>query len=166
MAPFVTLRAVFLTSSGSTSGTLVYSRSSAAGGAGALASWSGVGFTSRLVTEYCAPRVFWPRSPTRVRPVGSYRQRPLICTFVAGYGSGSQLCLYEPAAEMFVLISVAPTDGLSPSGRGSSSGTSLTLRSEDFQAVPSNWSSATIRRYRSWVFVALVRYRMTSRSSG
>lgn len=60
-------------------------------------------------------------------------------------------------AETLVLISAVPIAGLSPSGCGSTSGTSLILRSDDFQEAPSNWSRATIRRYRSWVSWALVR---------
>lgn len=80
----MTLRAVFATTAGNDSGTFVNSRFREAGGGGASASCCAVGCTIRLVTWYCTPRVFWPWSPTRVRPTGSYRQEPLMSTLLAG----------------------------------------------------------------------------------
>ncbi len=53
----------------------------------------------------------------------------------------------------------------SPTGCGRVPGTLVTLRSDAFQEVPSNWSRVTIRRYMSAVSVVVVRYRSTSRSS-
>ncbi len=95
------------TAAGSDDGTLVNSRFRAFDGSGAFASCAAVGCTIRLVTSYCTPRVFWPWSPTSVRPTGWCRRtaQPMF-TLLTGYGMGNHPRRAESAAEMRVWISL------------------------------------------------------------